>query len=212
MLSRSALYLISLGICVTSCKDDPKNDAHGNDAGVAPTCDAGTCALACTLSPLSCPTDAWPSDWKQYESELLTLINTQRASAQNCGGVTYPAVAALAGDDALSTAARFHSLGMLRVGFFSHDWPDKPEYKTWKTFRDRATLVDRKGAVENIAVGYPTPQATVDGWMKSAEHCKNIMSATTYKAGLGYAKRGPGDAAADNKVLWPQYWTFLGGD
>ncbi len=43
-----------------------------------------------------------------------------------------------------------------------------------------------RAAGENIAAGYTTVRATVDGWLKSPGHCKNIMSANFTEVGVGY--------------------------
>jgi uncharacterized protein YkwD len=57
-------------------------------------------------------------------------------------------------------------------------------------------LEDRDAAVgyigwttigENIAGGYPTPEAVVAGWMGSAGHRANILSATFTEIGIGVA-------------------------
>lgn len=40
---------------------------------------------------------------------------------------------------------------------------------------------------ENIAAGYPTPAAVVDGWMNSTGHKANILNAAFTKMGLGYS-------------------------
>jgi uncharacterized protein YkwD len=37
---------------------------------------------------------------------------------------------------------------------------------------------------ENIAVGYTSEQAVIDGWLKSDGHCKNIMNANVSEMGV----------------------------
>ena len=52
------------------------------------------------------------------------------------------------------------------------------------TSKDGRSMVDRINATgytwstvgENIAAGYPTVNAVVDGWMASDGHCANIMN------------------------------------
>ena len=48
-------------------------------------------------------------------------------------------------------------------------------------------------------MGYPTPQAVVDGWMNSEGHRANILNASYTVIGVGYVPEG-------------NYWTqmFIG--
>jgi uncharacterized protein YkwD len=43
---------------------------------------------------------------------------------------------------------------------------------------------------ENIATGYPTPQAVVSAWMASTGHCQNILSPTYHFVGTGISRHG----------------------
>ena len=54
-------------------------------------------------------------------------------------------------------------------------------------------------AGENIARGYATPQAVVNGWMNSSGHRANILNAGYTQIGVGYVAQG-------------NYWTqmFIG--
>src|SRR4030067_605973 len=55
---------------------------------------------------------------------------------------------------------------------------------------------------ENIAVGYPTVSAVMQGWLGSDGHCRNIMNPAFREIGAAYAE-GPylGNPSAP-------YWTF----
>ena len=59
--------------------------------------------------------------------------------------------------------------------------------------------ISYKTAGENIAKGYKTPQAVVDGWMNSSGHRANILNASYTQIGVGYVANG-------------NYWTqmFIG--
>jgi uncharacterized protein YkwD len=63
----------------------------------------------------------------------------------------------------------------------------------------RAFGLSYRTAGENIAYGYTTPQAVVNGWMNSSGHRANILSASYTQIGVGYVAQG-------------NYWTqmFLG--
>lgn len=43
---------------------------------------------------------------------------------------------------------------------------------------------------ENIAAGYRTPEAVVEGWMSSDGHCSNIMNPAFTEIGVGYEPDG----------------------
>jgi uncharacterized protein YkwD len=47
-----------------------------------------------------------------------------------------------------------------------------------------------KSAAENIAKGYSTPKAVVDGWMNSSGHRANILNPSFTHIGVGYVKDG----------------------
>ena len=88
-----------------------------------------------------------------YESEVVRLTNDARADA-GCGP--------LRTDSRLREAARAHSVDMAARGYFDHSSPDGKS--AW----------DRMGAVgytapagENIARGYESAEAVVQGWLDS---------------------------------------------
>lgn len=43
---------------------------------------------------------------------------------------------------------------------------------------------------ENIAMGYPTAEAVMDGWMNSDGHRKNILNSDFTKIGIGVYSSG----------------------
>jgi uncharacterized protein YkwD len=127
---------------------------------------------------------------------LLNLINRARATAHSCGGRRYAATGPVAWDDRLEQAAQNYSDTMAQSGFFSH------------TGRDGSTPGSRVTAAgygwsyvsENIAAGYATPQAVIDGWLKSAGHCANLMSSRAKHIGLG--------RATSSNSRYGVYWTL----
>jgi len=120
------------------------------------------------------------------ETDVLVLVNQERA-AQNLKPLTW--------DSQLHEAARNHSEDMAANNYFSH------------TSLDGRTLVDRiedagyhwNAAGENIAAGYSTPQAVVNGWMNSAGHRQNILNSSYCDLGVGYA--------FDQSSTYDHYWT-----
>ena len=107
------------------------------------------------------------------ESTVVMLTNRER---------TKHGCAPLRVDSRLATAARRHSADMARYDYFSHN------------SRNGATPWDRMKAAgytdpgaENIAKGYATPAAVVDGWMKSPGHRANILNCKLRAIGVGMA-------------------------
>jgi len=116
------------------------------------------------------------------QQEVLQYINQARSKPCQCGSTTYPAVPSLTLNAQLNAASDKHAVDMATYNYFSHTGRDGS--RPW----DRMT---REGYVwraagENIAAGYTTPRAVVDGWLKSPGHCANIMSANFKEIGIGY--------------------------
>ena len=106
------------------------------------------------------------------KATLLQLVNDVRQIGCSCGSAVMPPVAAVTWNDQLATAALNHSNDMVSNNYFSHTGLDG------STGGDRITAAGYawKAYGENIAKGYSSEQAVVDGWLKSEGHCKNIMS------------------------------------
>jgi uncharacterized protein YkwD len=113
------------------------------------------------------------------ENLAVRFTNAQRAQ-HGCS--------ALRVDTRLVTAAREHSRDMRVRHYFGHDTPGG------KTPWDRimADGYSRPGA-ENIAMGYATAQAVVNGWMRSPGHRANILNCSLKAVGMGveYGSGGP---------------------
>ena len=106
------------------------------------------------------------------KQKLIILVNYSRSKGCNCGNLKMPPVPAVAWDDQLESAAEKHSLDMSKHNFLSHNGSDGSK------FSERITKAGFKWnrCGENIGQGYETEQQVVDGWLKSPDHCKNIMS------------------------------------
>ncbi len=112
--------------------------------------------------------------YADFESEVIDLVNAERA-AQGL----HP----LNADHNLATAARDHSEDMGLQGYFSHTSLDG------RTVPDRITATGYAYNTygENIAAGYQTPEAVIDGWMLSSGHRANILNPNFCDIGVGYA-------------------------
>ncbi len=115
------------------------------------------------------------------KAKILLLINGVRQTGCNCGSVSMPPVASVVWNDKLAKAGYDHSVDMNINNYFSHTGPDGSNADqritaagySWKTYG------------ENIAKGYTTEQAVVNGWLTSEGHCKNIMNGNFKDMGVG---------------------------
>jgi uncharacterized protein YkwD len=108
------------------------------------------------------------------EQEVLELVNLER-EIENLNPLIW--------DDALGTAARSHSTDMAQLNYFSHTSLDG------RTFNQRITAASYpyNTCGENIAAGYSSPQAVMNGWMNSPGHRANILNSAFCDLGVGYA-------------------------
>lgn len=121
-----------------------------------------------------------------YEQEVVDLVNKIRREN---------GLSELKLNWELSRVARYKSQDMCDNKYFSHTSP---------TYGSPFTMIKNFGisyrtAGENIAKGYRTPQAVVNGWMNSKGHRENILNASFTQIGVGYVSSG-------------NYWTqmFIG--
>jgi len=115
--------------------------------------------------------------------EFVSLVNDHRESE---------GLEPLVWDTALASVAVAHSEDMRDRNFFSHDNPDGED----PFDRMRAAGISFQRAGENIASGYRTGQAVLDGWLASEGHRTNIETAAYTHHGLGYVEEG-------------HYWTHV---
>lgn len=104
--------------------------------------------------------------------EVLRLVNVARADAGQPPLVWNPA---------LAEAAQAHAEDMVTNGYFSHASQDGRSFST----RARDAGYDAFPSGENIASGYPTPEAVMAGWIDSDGHRRNILSAGSNEIGVG---------------------------
>jgi uncharacterized protein YkwD len=133
-----------------------------------------------------------------FEAELLQRVNARRATGASCGSRgSFAATAPLSWNAALAQAAGAHSLDMAALSYFSHTSADG------RTLADRVRAAGYGGHLlaENIAAGYPSVQAVVDGWMASDAHCANILNPGLRDIGVACAAAGATDRYAN-------YWTM----
>lgn len=118
-----------------------------------------------------------------YEKEVVRLVNEIRVK-NGLKELTY--------DWELSRVARYKSQDMKDNRYFSHTSPvyGSP-FQMMKSFG-----ISYRSAGENIAKGYATPAAVVNGWMNSSGHRANILNSSFTHIGVGYVADG-------------RYWTQM---
>jgi uncharacterized protein YkwD len=138
----------------------------------------------------------WPEPLPTWESEVVALVNAERARGGSCGANgEFPPSSPLTVNASLHCAARVHSKDMADRDFFDHVNPDG-----FDPF-DRMQEAGYGGFSvqgENIAAGTTSAQATMDGWMASDGHCANILNPAYREIGVG-AYEGGGQ--------FVHYWT-----
>lgn len=112
-----------------------------------------------------------------YEQEVIRLVNEIRKEN---------GLKPLTHNWELSRVARFKSQDMKDNKYFSHTSPVYgTPFQMIKNFG-----ISFRSAGENIAKGYSSPQAVVNGWMNSSGHRANILNANYTQIGVGYAAGG----------------------
>ncbi len=112
-----------------------------------------------------------------YESEVVRLVNAERAKR---------GLSSLTHDWELSRVARYKSQDMRDLGYFSHTSPTYGSpFQMMRSFG-----ISYRSAAENIAKGYKSPAAVVDGWMNSSGHRANILNSSFTHIGVGYVADG----------------------
>ncbi len=110
------------------------------------------------------------ADWAQ---QVFQLTNSERSGA---GG------SPLQWDAEASRAAQAHAFDMAGRDYFDHDTPEG-----W-SFVDRLSMTGASGfsgGGENIAWGYSSPAAAVQGWKNSPGHWANMTNSSYTHIGIG---------------------------
>ena len=118
-----------------------------------------------------------PKAITDYEDEVIRLTNQFRAKN---------GLSALTENWQLSRVARIKSQDMVDRGYFDHNSPTYGSpFNMIKNFG-----ISYRTAGENIAYGYATPKAVVDGWINSPGHRANMLGSGFKQIGVGYVAKG----------------------
>lgn len=115
-------------------------------------------------------------------AEVLELVNQERAREGIAPLVTNPQLQA----DAMQRASEI-------AVYYSHTRPDNSECKT-------AISISYSSWGENIAYGYATAEAVMNGWMNSSGHRENILRER-------FASMGVGCFVQNGRTFWVQLFT-----
>jgi len=138
------------------------------------------------------------TDYKErdqvVEKEVVELVNHAREKGAQCGNRYFKATKPVVWNDTLKRASLSHSSDMAENGFLHHIGSDR------KDPGDRILALGYAWSAygENVAEGYHSPEEVVKGWLKSRDHCENIMNPSFREAGSA-GVQGPRGI----------YWTLL---
>jgi uncharacterized protein YkwD len=131
---------------------------------------------------------SWGTNRVDLASQVVTLINQYRASK---------GLSQLTLSSSLTASSEWKSLHMAGYGYFAHDDPAPPVARgAYQRAKDCGYSGTAWG--ENIAYGYATAQAVVNGWLGSAGHRANIENGSFKTTGVGVATNSSG------RLYWTQ--------
>lgn len=138
-----------------------------------------------THEPTTPSTPSTTSDLRDLETEVIRLVNNERANAGR---------SPLTENEQLSRVARLKSEDFIKNNYFSHNSP---------TYGSPFDMMRQFGisfiaAAENIASGQRSASEVMNTWMNSSGHRTNILNATYNQIGVGVARDNNG------KLYWTQ--------
>ena len=128
---------------------------------------------------------------------VLQQVNAARAVARSCGPKKMQASRPLGWNRALAEAAERHSVDMAARRYFDHVSPDG----TRVSQRVAAQGYKWRMVGENLAGGDTTVASVIAGWLKSPDHCQNMMSPAYADVGVACVRQ--------QGSQWGNYWTMV---
>jgi uncharacterized protein YkwD len=115
------------------------------------------------------------------ETQIFDLINVERRQ-RGLAPLTY--------DPQLDRMAKIQAEQMATFQIMAHVLPGAE----LPTLADRAKRVGYayRRVAENVALGYPTATAVVEGWMSSKGHRENILQRDVVETGIGVVRSSAG--------------------
>jgi uncharacterized protein YkwD len=168
--------------------------AAGALVAAAPTGVPGGTTVAQAFVGDCTPAADWPAQRQDFADRVIQLVNQHRASL----GLSQLSVAT-----APTNSAVWKARHMARYLYMTHDDPAPPVART--TADRMAACGVTGGWGENIAYGYSTPEAVMQGWLNSPGHRANIENASYRSIGVGAAVSSTG------RVYWAQAFSTQTG-
>lgn len=132
-------------------------------------------------------TCAMPADAKTQIAKVVAETNAERRAR---------GLPALSVSPVLTRAAQGHACAMVATGKFSHRLAGSSGPKA----RIRGAGCRTTLAAENIAMGYSSAAKTMDLWMESSGHRRNILLRGVTTIGIGVAAPKPGQGGGPRWV------------
>lgn len=136
--------------------------------------------IAVDPASTGCTTNIIPAQNAAYEQAIVEMVNAERANAN---------LPPLKFNENLANASRYHANDLLVDDYFNHDSYDRVGGNlqlacgVWDRVANFYTF---SGAGENIAAGFSTPDAVMQGWMGSDSHRANILNPDFRELGVGF--------------------------
>jgi uncharacterized protein YkwD len=134
------------------------------------------------------PSSSWGSNRADLASQVVSLINQHRAGM---------GLSQLGISSTLAASSEWKSLHMAANGYFDHNDPAPPVSRT-ASQRVKDCGYGGGSWGENIAWGYASAQAVVNGWLGSSGHKANIENPAFTSTGVGVA------ANTGGQLYWTQ--------
>lgn len=127
---------------------------------------------------------------------VLELVNRARSETRWCGKARFAAAGSLKLNATLNRASLAHAADMAQHSYLAH------ESRDGSTVAERVTRAGYRwrSVGENIASGQSTPEAVVDGWIRSSQHCANLMAPRFTEMGVAYSV----NRASKAGIYWVQ--------
>ena len=139
------------------------------------------------------PATEWPGSDVGSAARVVELVNEHRSQL---------GLALLQVSGSLASSADWKARHMARYGYMQHSDPAPPVARSVGQ-RLEACGYTSGAWGENIAYGYPTPEAVVAGWLASPGHRANIENPGFTAIGVGAA------AASGGTMYWAQNFGTL---
>lgn len=181
-----SVSLSLLGGCGSS-SDSANNTAAGASSGSNTIASGGNASTEGTTTTSSATTSSATTGSAKtsgaastFAQQAVSQINAIRATARNCGGVSFAAAAPIAWNDKIEASAVSQADYMQSSNMLTHTGSGNSTLGQ----RVAAAGYDWSGVAENVAFGYDSLGDVLQGWVESPGHCANLMNPSYVEMGL----------------------------